>query len=362
MLCPPDVLVSIIGTSRAVSVPLLRQPSFVRGLALVGAIAAAATWAAGLPALQELGLSALTLAIVVGIAAGNTVFPKVAVHTAAGVDFAKAMLLRTGIVLYGFRITFQDIAAVGVAGVVIDMLVMASVFVLAVQVGTRVLRMDRQTAMLIGAGSAVCGAAAVMAAEPVVRAPAHKVSVAVATVVVFGTTGMFLYPVLFPHLGLSEHAYGVFAGSTIHEVAQVVVAGRAVGEAAASAAVIEKMLRVMLLAPFLLLLSAWLRRGAAATHGAAAGATKLNVPWFAVLFVAVAAFNSMQLLPAAWVRAILQLDGFLLAMAMAALGLRTQASAIRQAGAKPLLLAAILFGWLLFGGLAINFGVARLVG
>ena len=353
---PASAHVNATDPARALPLPLLRQPPFLWGLALVAAIAALATWAADLPAVQGLGLSALTLAIVAGIALGNTVFPKVAVHTAAGVDFAKAMLLRTGIVLYGFRITFQDIAAVGVAGVVVDVLVMASVFALAVQLGTRVLRMDRQTAMLIGAGSAVCGAAAVMAAEPVVRAQAHKVSVAVATVVVFGTTGMFLYPLLFPHLGLSEHAYGVFAGSTIHEVAQVVVAGRAVGEAAASAAVIEKMLRVMLLAPFLVLLSLWLRRG----EPAAGGQARINVPWFAVLFVAVAAFNSLQLLPPAWVRAILQLDGLLLAMAMAALGLRTQAAAIRQAGAKPLVLASLLFAWLLFGGLAINLGVARL--
>src|SRR5690606_39395911 len=120
----------------------------------------------------------------------------------------------------------------------------------------------RETAMLIGAGSAICGAAAVMATEPVVRAQAHKVSVAVATVVVFGTAGMFLYPWLYPHLGLGEHAFGVYAGSTIHEVAQVVVAGRAVGDAAGAAAVIVKMLRVMLLAQFLLVLSSLLSREA----------------------------------------------------------------------------------------------------
>src|SRR5690606_32374158 len=143
----------------------------------------------------------------------------------------------------------------------------------------------RETSMLIGAGSAICGAAAVIAAEPVVRAQPHKVSVAVATVVVFGTLGMFLYPWLYPYLGLGEHAFGVYAGSTIHEVAQVVVAGRAVGEAAGSAAVIEKMLRVMLLAPFLLLLSSRLSREANAGSGEKAG---IVIPWFAVLFVAVA--------------------------------------------------------------------------
>jgi uncharacterized integral membrane protein (TIGR00698 family) len=210
--------------------------------------------------------------------------------------------------------------------------------------------------MLIGAGSAICGAAAVMAAEPVVRGQAHKVSVAVATVVVFGTLGMFVYPMLYPYLGLSEHAYGVYAGSTIHEVAQVVVAGRAVGESAASAAVIEKMLRVMLLAPFLLLLSSRI--------GAAPGAakSKIVVPWFALWFVAVSGFNSLHLLPEPWKAAIVQVDTVLLAMAMAALGLRTHVGAIRQAGPKPMLLAAVLFVVLTVGGYGLNVGVAKLFG
>src|SRR5690606_18667520 len=189
------------------------------------------------------------------------------------------MLLRAGIVLYGFRVTFQDIAAVGMEGVLIAVAMVGSVFGLAVLLGTRVFKLDRETAMLIGAGSAICGAAAVMATEPVVRAQAHKVSVAVATVVGIGTRGMFLYPWLYPYLGLGEHAFGVYAGSTIHEVAQVVVAGGAIGEVAGSAAVIEKMLRVMLLAPFLLLLSSRL------SGGGDGGKTGIVVPWFAVLFI-----------------------------------------------------------------------------
>ena len=117
--------------------------------------------------------------------------------------------------------------------------------------------------MLIGAGSSICGAAAVMAAEPVVRGRADQVTVAVSTVVVFGTIAIFLYPVLY-HLNVfgisSPAAYGLFAGSTIHEVAQVVAAGRAIGEQAAATAVITKMVRVMLLAPFLLGLSVYLSR------------------------------------------------------------------------------------------------------
>src|SRR3546814_14418173 len=94
----------------------------------------------------------------------------------------------------------------------------------------------------------------------------------------------------------------LYAGSTIHEVAQVVVAGGAVGEVAGPAAVIEKMLRVMLLAPFLLLLSSRLSRGTDTGEGK----TRIVVPWFAVLFIAVAGFNPLQLLPAPAVDVLVQ--------------------------------------------------------
>lgn len=330
---------------------MIRRPGFWPGLILVLAIALAGIGLSNLPWAKTTGLSALTLAIVLGIALGNTAFPAIAPRTGTGVDYAKGMLLRAGIVLYGLRVTFQDVMGVGLAGVVIDVIVVAGVFCAATWIGTRVLKLDRDTAMLIGAGSAICGAAAVLAAEPVIRAPAHKVSVAVATVVVFGTLGMFLYPWMYPYLGLDAHAYGVYAGSTIHEVAQVVVAGRAVSEQAGAAAVIEKMLRVMLLAPLLLVLGAWLRRG---RKGAARDATPLTIPWFAILFVVVAGFNSLHLLSKPIVDALLMLDTLLLAMAMAALGLRTHWGSIKQAGAKPLLLAWILWVLLIGGGYLLN--------
>ena len=335
----------------------LKETSWWLGLALAGTVAAAAmalaksTWA------QHLGLSALTLAIVCGIVAGNTVFPVVATHVSTGVDFSKNMLLRAGIVLYGFRITFQQIADVGWAGVTTAVMMVTSTFLLSVLVGTRILKLDRQTAMLIGAGSAICGAAAVMAVEPVVRGQAHKVSVAVATVMVFGTLAMFAYPWLYPHLGLSEHEFGMFAGSTIHEVAQVVAAARSVGDAAAATAVIEKMIRVMLLAPFLLFLSI-ASRGA---NEADAGGARITIPWFAVLFIAASAANSLNVLPVRLIDALIEVDTMLLSVAMAALGLRTHVGAIRQAGVRPLLLAAVLFVFLIGGGYGINRTVTRLL-
>ena len=280
-------------------------------------------------------------------------------------------------VLYGLRLTVQDIGHVGMAGVAIDALVLGSTFGLACLIGTRWLGMDRKTAMLIGAGSSICGAAAVMAAEPVVKARAEQVTVAVATVVVFGTLAIFLYPLLFDlnrHWRLvpgGANGFGIYAGSTIHEVAQVVAAARSIGQGAADTAVIAKMVRVMMLAPFLIMLSAWLARdesrqakrsGACRMggHGIEHSA-KLAVPWFAFGFVAVVLFNSLQLLPAGVIEAVAEVDTILLAMAMAALGLSTHLGAIRRAGVKPLLLAAVLFAWLVIGGALINRWVPALL-
>jgi uncharacterized integral membrane protein (TIGR00698 family) len=320
--------------------------------------------------LQANGISALTLAIVLGIAVGNSVYPRIAAGSSPGVNFSKQTLLRLGIVLYGIRLTFQDIQHVGFAGVIIDTVVVCTTFALAWLLGTRVFGLDRRTAMLIGAGSSICGAAAVMAAEPVVRGRSDQVTVAVSTVVVFGTLAIFLYPALY-HLNSSYHligsnspaAYGLFAGSTIHEVAQVVAAGRAIGEQAAATAVITKMVRVMLLAPFLLALSVYLSREKQLDPPDDAARTKprISIPWFAIGFIAVTGLNSLVILPPQLTAITTRFDTFVLAMAMAALGLTTHVSAIRSAGVRPLALAAVLFTWLVGGGIAINVGVTALL-
>ena len=170
------------------------------------------------------GLSALTLAIVLGLVVGNTLYPRVAGVMAPGVDFSRQRLLRAGIVLYGLRLTLQDIGHVGLAGVAIDAVMLTSTFGLAWLLGTRVFGLPRSTVILIGAGSSICGAAAVMATEPVARARSGEVAVAVSGVVVFGTIAMFLYPLLYPQLASLLHwspaDYGLYVGSTVHEVAQ----------------------------------------------------------------------------------------------------------------------------------------------
>jgi uncharacterized integral membrane protein (TIGR00698 family) len=351
-----------------------RLMSFLPGILLTGAIAILATELAKSAWMQANGISALTLAIVGGMIVGNTFYPRILSISARGVTFSKQILLRAGIVLFGLRLTFQDIGQVGVVGVMIDAVVLSSTFALSCWAGTRLFGLNRRTAMLIGAGSSICGAAAVMATEPVVRGRAEEVCIAVSTVVAFGTLAIFIYPALYHlndrmhWLSITPFAYGIFTGSTVHEVAQVVAAGKAVADTAANTAVITKLVRVMMLAPFLVLLSAYLLRnpeGAAAPTKAAAPPAPSHswhgvIPWFALGFIAVAGFNSMAVLPHAFVHAAIDADTLILATAMAALGVSTQVSAIRAAGIKPLGLAALLFAWLIFGGFAINAGVSAL--
>ncbi|MDE2260240.1 MAG: YeiH family putative sulfate export transporter [Betaproteobacteria bacterium] len=325
------------------------------GLLLVAVGSSVVLWFANKPAIQHLGLGALTFAIVLGMVLGNTLFPKVGLTCSSGVDYSKSTLLRLGVILYGFRITFLQIASVGWTGALMDLLVVAMTFGLTLFIGLTWLKMDRDTVILIGAGSSICGAAAVLATEPVVGGHAHKVSVAIATVVVFGTLSTFLYPLVYPYLGFNEGAYGLYVGSTVHEVAQVVAAAKAVGDLAASNAVIEKMLRVMMLSPFLILLSFILSRF---SGGLVSHRQMPVIPWFAVWFVVVSGFNSLDWVPHWLVEGIVQMDLFLLTMAMFALGLRTSAGALRQAGLRPLALAGILFVFLSVGGYWIN----RLVG
>ena len=119
-----------------------------------------------------------------------------------------------------------------------------------------------------------------------------------------------------------------------------------------------KMLRVMMLAPFLLFLAARVKQLTPAGNGEK---SKITIPWFAIMFILVAVFNSFHLLPKAVVDMLVTLDTVLLAMAMAALGVTTHVSALKKAGAKPLLMALMLFVWLIVGGGVINVAIHSLM-
>jgi len=331
----------------------MRAPTLYRplpGLLLTALIAALAACTAGLPALARLGIGSLTLAIALGMLFGNLAPEALARRIGPGAALAQRELLRLGVGLYGLRLTLQQIGGVGARGLLIDLLVIGCTLGLALWLGVRWLGLDRDTALLVGTGSAICGAAAVMAAEPLVEAPPHKVAMAVATVTLYGSLAILVYPLLFPLLGLDPAQFGTYIGSTVHEVAQVVAAGKAVSAATADQAVVVKLIRVALLAPVLLLLGRLMNRGTRAARAPL-------LPWFIALFALAAVVNSTGLLPPPLLHGLLVLDNVLLAMAMAALGWGSQLRLLRQAGPKPLLLGGMLFVFLLAGGYAINRGV-----
>ena len=321
------------------------------------------TWTNG----RIVGLSSLTLAILIGMVLGNTVYPNLAERLSVGVAFAKGQILRLAIMFYGFKLTLTQVSSVGLSAVMSDALVLTSTFLLTYWIGTRWLKVDKQTTLLIGSGASICGAAAVIAAEPVIKAEAHKVTIAVATVVVFGTVAMLLYPFLY-HLGwlqpwLNAQQYGIYTGSTIHEVAQVVVAGNAVSPEVGDTAVVTKMIRVMMLAPFLLVLSFALTKGCSENGESASFMSRIKevkVPWFAFIFIAIVLLHTWVPMTASFERSMVMLDDVLLTMAMFALGLTTHLGAIKQAGVKPLILGAIMFAWLIVGGGLINIGISFL--
>ena len=212
--------------------------------------------------------------------------------------------------------------------------------------------MDRSIALLTACGSGICGAAAVLGVDGAIRPKPYKTAVAVATVVIFGTLSMFLYPILYRAgvFDLRPDAMGIYAGSTIHEVAHVVGAGNAMGAAVSNSAIIVKMIRVMMLVPVLLVIAFFVAKDVAGRGEEADGSSKINIPWFAILFLVVIGFNSLNLLPKDFVDFINTFDTFLLTMAMSALGAETSIDKFKKAGFKPFLLAAILWCWLIGGG------------
>lgn len=323
------------------------------GILFVALFALSSLYLAEQPWMAKTGISALVIAIVLGIIYSNTLHHRMPQQWAPGIQFAAKRLLRLAIILYGFRVSFQQIISIGPQGILIDAIVVISTLIFGAWIGIKIFKLDRHLAILISIGAAICGAAAVLAAEDVLKSEPYKTAVAIGTVVLFGTIAMLLYPFL-QHLGifgLDESQYGVYVGASVHEVAQALVAGSSISLEAGNTAVIVKMTRVLMLVPMLFCLAIYETRFASknAKDKSVQKKNALNIPWFAVAFVAVIGFNSLDLLPTVLVNAINQFDIFLLTMAMAAIGIETNINKIKHVGMKPLYLATVLFFWLMIG-------------
>ncbi|MCI6727639.1 MAG: YeiH family protein [Bacteroidales bacterium] len=333
----------------------------LHGILLIVLFSFSAFYIAGFEFVKSLSLSPLIVGIILGMLYANSLRNKLPETWVPGIKFCSKTVLRTGVVLYGFRLTFQQVAEVGMNAIIVDAIIVVGTILLGILLG-KALKLDSQTSLMTSTGSAICGAAAVLGAEPVVRCEPHKTAVAVSTVVIFGTLSMFLYPIAYRMgwmEGLSDMGVAVYVGSTLHEVAHVVGAGNAIDPDGvlhiADTATITKMIRVIMLAPVLLVMSLCL---SSAGQDAAGGAQKrkITIPWFAVYFLIAIGVNSLLegIVPGEGLQTtremISSFDTFLLTMAMTALGAETGIDKFKQAGAKPFLLAFGLYLWLVFGG------------
>ena len=327
-----------------------KRSSMLHGVLLITLFSCSAFYIGDMGFVKSLSLSPMIVGIVLGMLYANSLRNNLPDTWVPGIQFCSKRVLRLGIILYGFRLTFQNVLDVGLPAIIIDAIVVTVTILGGILIG-RLLKMDRGITLLTSVGSAICGAAAVLGTESAIRVKPYKTAVAVSTVVIFGTLAMFVYPILYQSgvFDLTPKEMGVFAGSTIHEVAHVVGAGNAMGKDVSDFAIIVKMIRVMMLVPVLLIISYSVMR-AALKNGDASGRGNIQLPWFAILFLVVIGFNSFDLLPAGLVDFINTFDTFLLTMAMTALGAETSIDKFKKAGFKPFLLAFILFLWLVGGG------------
>ena len=331
---------------------------------LIALFSFSAFYIADIPFVKSLSFSPLIVGIILGMVYANSLRNRLPETWVPGIKFCTKQVLRAGIVLYGFRLTLTQVAEVGLPAVVIDTIVVAGTIFLGIWFG-RLLKIDKDTALMTSTGSAICGAAAVLGAEPVVRCEGHKTAIAVSTVVIFGTISMFLYPIMYRAGlldGLGNMGVAIYTGSTLHEVAHVAGAGNAMDPTdalgIAGPATITKMIRVMMLAPVLVIMSFALAGRKRTDAGGRPVKSKITIPWFAFGFIGIICLNSLlQYLTGAETVKDIPLNGvieyidtFMLTMAMTALGTDTSIDKFKQAGAKPFVLAFLLYIWLVGGG------------
>ncbi len=310
--------------------------SMIPGLLLVGALTAVAYALRLIPGLGL--LSPMILAILLGIIFHNTVSTPLCAKP--GVQFAMRRLLRLAIILLGLQLTITQVIEVGGRGMLIIIATLLATFQFTRWLGAR-LGVDAKLAELIAAGTSICGASAVIATNTVTRASDEDVAYAVACVTVFGSLAMFLLPFLGGVLHLDAHAFGLWTGASIHEIAQVVGAAFQRGQQAGEFGTIAKLSRVIMLAPVVLGLG-WLARRAAKRNNSGDNAqVEVPVPWFVIGFIGLVVLNSVVSIPDAPKKLLIILTTILLTMALAAMGLETDLRKLRMKGLRPFFLGAM---------------------
>lgn len=318
--------------------------SLLPGLAMAGTIAAAAWWAGGRIPI----IGAAVFALILGVAAGQVYRPA---RAAAGLAFAGKKVLQYAIVLLGFEMEITRVLIVGSKSLAVLLCTVLAAF------GTmaalwRLLRVPEDQAILIGVGTCICGGSAIAATAPVIGAKERDIAQAISTIFLFNIIAVFLFPAAGRLLGMSDEGFGLWAGTAINDTSSVVAAASAWSDAAGNQtalalATIVKLTRTLLIIPVTLVLAAARTartRKSGAGDAAAAAAKGGNVdfvkifPWFVLAFLAAALIRSFIPLPPELPRALAACGKFLIVVAMAAIGARTNLKDLISGGWRPILL------------------------
>ncbi|CAO3419010.1 YeiH family protein [Azospirillum doebereinerae] len=276
-------------------------------------------------------VSPLVLAVLLGMALRAVVGGREVLRP--GLTFTVRPLLRGAVVLLGAQVTAAQVWTLGGAGLAVVAASLAASLWFTGQLG-RLLGVEPRLARLIGAGTSICGASAVLAVNSVTRAEEEDVAYAIACVTLCGTLSMLVYPLMAEALALNPQDFGLWAGASIHEVGQAVATAFQDGREAGEIGTIAKLWRVMLLAPVVVGLGVLLaRRG-----GTMTGTAPAPLPWFVAGFIGLIALNSAGLVPEVMRLAAGQVAPFLLAMALGAMGLDADPAKLLARGPRPLLL------------------------
>jgi uncharacterized integral membrane protein (TIGR00698 family) len=317
---------------------------------LACAVLAYAAWY-GLRQLS-LQISPIALAMLIGmLAAGLVALPK---DVSKEIGNLSKTILRWGIVLMGLQLDLKRIVVTAGPAVPVTLVATCGTIALFWWIGRR-MGVSGALSVLVAIGTGICGAAAIVAASAPAKAKDEETGYALGVITLCGTVALFAEPALMPILGLSERAFGFWAGASIHEVAQVVAAAFAGGTIAGEVGTVVKLTRVLWLAPCLIVLSLVLRR----MEGGDGKEAKVPlVPWYVLGFLATATIGSIVDVPASVRSTMSWVAGGFFVIALAGVGLGLKFGQIMAFGVRPLLLAAmaslfiaiITLGWVMLVG------------
>ncbi|SFL54653.1 conserved hypothetical integral membrane protein [Paenibacillus sp. 1_12] len=304
---------------------------FAPGIGLTLLLAVTAKYLAVLPFLSIMGQ--LVIAILLGIVWRAVV--SVPQQAMQGIAFSSKKLLRYGIILLGMKLNLIDIVHAGPK--VVAIAIINIVFTIFVVYGiTKLFKVEKRLGILTACGTAICGAAAVVAISPQIKANDNETAIGAATVAILGTIFTLAYTLLYPVLGLTAKGYGIFSGGTLHEVAHVIAAAAPGGQEAVDLAIIVKLTRVALLVPVAIIIGIWANREECKTKGDGqkSSLNSIPIPWFIVGFLAMSGVNTLGIIPSAVTNQFIVAAYLLIAMAMAGLGLNVDILTFRRLGMK----------------------------